>query len=204
MEKEVDGVVVNEETGEVISEKQDVIENKSSLLSGLSDLFGDLVSTEQFNPKSYTTELLSNIEKIEPSISEDQLKELIDYVKGSSRPDFMDTMMTQTNEKLVDVIRVMVILQLLRIPALVDFQSTIRKNLTSPDALASLSYEELSRISANTQKEMSDILTFALRTATNLSSQNQTPTKVEKLANALMGVSEATRDRIEEIIKSEM
>ena len=179
-------------------------ENKSSLLSGLSDLFGDLVSTEQFNPKSYTTELLANIEKIEPSISEDQLKELIDYVKGSSRPDFMDTMMTQTNEKLVDVIRVMVILQLLRIPALVDFQNTIRKNLTSPDALSSLSYEELSRISANTQKEMSDILTFALRTATNLSSQNQTPTKVEKLANALMGVSEATRDRIEEIIKSEM
>ena len=112
--------------------------------------------------------------------------------------------MTQTNDKLNEVVKLMVILQLLRIPTLVDYQATLRNNLLQPESLAKMTYEEMSKISANIQKEITDTLSFSLRTVQAIQNQNQVPTKIEKLANALMGVSDATRDRIEEILKSEM
>lgn len=180
------------------------IDSLNSLLGLGSSLFEDDKNGQKFEPKPYTTEVIASIQQLEPSLTVEQIKELIIYVKGGQRPDFLDNLLTQTGDKLNEMVKLMTILQLLRIPALVDYQSTLRQNLLSPDALKDMTYEEMSKISANIQKEISDTLSFSLRTAQQLNQVNQTPTKVEKLANALMGVTDATRERIEEIIKSEM
>lgn len=194
----------DEETGVVklVEEKTEDQEIKQPTLdlSNL-DLFEE--TPEELKMTPYTTELLENIQRIDPTLTTEQVKELIDYIKGSNRPDFMESMMTQPNDKLNDTVKLMVILQMLRIPALLDYQATLQKNLTSPEALGNLSYDEISKISANVQKEISDTLSLGLRTASSLSKQNTVPTKVEKLANALMGVSDSTRARIEEIIRYE-
>lgn len=66
-----------------------------------------------------------------------------------------------------------------------------------------MSYDDISRVSANIQREISDLLRFSLDVTKSLSNTNAIPTKIEKLANALMNVPESTRQRIEEIIEQE-
>lgn len=173
-------------------------------LTSLADitLLDDPTLTDQHG-KPYSTELLENIQKLDPSLTMDQIKELIEYLKGSSRPGFMDTMLTQTNEKLTESLKLMTILELMRLPALLDYLNALQKNILNPESIASMSYEDISKVSVNVQKEISDILQLGLKVTTQLSSTNTVPTKVEKLANALLGVSESTRQRIEEIIAME-
>lgn len=207
MEEKLEDVIVEEQDINVLDKslQKDAAPDSLNTLLGLGAMFDESTSQEQdFKPEPYTTEVIASIKQLEPSLTIEQIRDLIDYVKGGSRPDFLDKLLTQTGDKLGEVVKLMTILQLLRIPALVDYQSTLRKNLLSPEALGNMTYEEMSKISANVQKEISDTLTFSLRTAQQLNTMNATPTKVEKLANALMGVSDATRERIEEIIKSEM
>lgn len=172
-------------------------------LTSLSDIkiLDDGLAEKQMQP--YTTDLLENIQKINPSLSVDEITELIDYLKGKPRPAFMDTMLTQTNEKLTESLKLMTILELMRLPALLDYLNALQKNILNPESIASMSYEDISKVSVNVQKEISDILQLGLKVTTQLSSTNTVPTKVEKLANALLGVSESTRQRIEEIIAME-
>ena len=115
----------------------------------------------------------------------------------------MDTMLTQTNEKLTESLKLMTILELMRLPALFDYLGALQKNILNPESIASMTYEDISKTSLNVQKEISDILQLGLKVTTQLSATNSVPTKVEKLANALLGVSESTRQRIEEIIAME-
>lgn len=177
---------------------------KDSPLTSLADisLLNDPTLVDQHG-QPYSTDILENIQKLDPTLSLEQIKELISYLKGSSRPGFMDTMLTQTNEKLTESLKLMTILELMRLPALLDYLGALQKNILNPESIASMSYEEISKVSVNVQKEISDILQLGLKVTTQLSSTNTVPTKVEKLANALLGVSESTRQRIEEIIAME-
>lgn len=177
--------------------------DKDSILS-LSDIkiLEDETLVDEHG-KPYSTELLENIQKLDPTLTLDQIKELINYLKGSSRPGFMDTMLTQTNEKLTESLKLMTILELMRLPALFDYLGALQKNILNPESIASMTYEDISKTSLNVQKEISDILQLGLKVTTQLSATNSVPTKVEKLANALLGVSESTRQRIEEIIAME-
>lgn len=171
-------------------------------LNSLSILDDELFSNEK-KPQPYTTDLIENIQKIEPSLTVEQIGSLVDYAKGGVRPEFMDTMLTQTNDKLTESIKLMTILQLLRLPGLYDYLNALQKNMLDKDSIAKMTYDDISKVSANIQKEINDILNFSLGVATKLSNTNTVPTKVEKLANALMGVSDSTRQRIEEIIAME-
>lgn len=177
-------------------------ENKDIKLSDLT-VFDD---QPEFKPQVFTTDLIEHIQQLEPSLTVEQVKELIDYVKGISkgRPEFLDKMLTQTNDKLVEAVKLMSILQLTTLPKLFDYQKTLMENLTNPEALKGLTYDELARTLASVNKAIGDSLQLGLRVATQMPVTNTTPTKVEKLANALMNVPESTRDRIEEIISSEM
>lgn len=194
-----------EEIKEDMNKIDEIFKDDKSPLQELNSL--SLLDEELFDndkkPQPYTTELIDNIQKIEPSLTIEQISSLVEYAKGGQRPEFMDTMLTQTNDKLTETMKLMTVLQLLRLPGLYDYLNALQKNMMDKDSIAKMTFEDISKVSVNIQKEINDILNFSLGVATKLSNTNTVPTKVEKLANALMGVSDATRQRIEEIIAME-
>ena len=192
---EMDNIVISEPSASTREPLNKDLELSTDIFDGLLD-----ESTEK-EQKEYTTALLENVQQIEPTLSVEEAKDLVNYLRGSGRPEFMDKMMTQTNEKLVETIKIMAIFYLDRVPILLDYQRVLQMQLINPENVKTMSYDEISKVSANVQKEINDLLSFALNVAKSLQSTNTTPTKVEKLANALMGVPEATRQRIEEIIR---
>lgn len=180
--------------------KEKAVEEKGLSTDVLDDLFD---SNPLEDDTTYTTELLKNIVELDPSLTADDMKELLKYLKGAGRPKFMDRMMTQTNEKLNETIKLMAITYLSKVPVLLDYQKTVQQKLLDNNAVDDMSLEDLSKVSYNIQREINELLTFALNVSKSLSNVNTVPTKVERLAQSLMYVSEATRDRIEEIVQSE-
>lgn len=193
---------------------KDIVNTLDEMLQGNTDDTTSTLNLADLNiladdsltePKAqaYSTDLLDNIQKIDPTLTVEQITDLINYLKGATRPDFMENVLTQTNEKLTESLKLMTILQMMRLPALFDYLNALQKNILNPDTIASMTFEDISKVSVNIQKEISDILQLGLKVTTQLSATNSVPTKVEKLANALMGVSDATRQRIQEIIDME-
>lgn len=189
------------------TEKEEKGEKKETSIADIElpdNIFESINMDELREPTAYTTELLENIQKIEGTLTPEQFESLVNYVKGSERPEFVETILTQTNDKLTEMLKVMVVLELLRLPALYDYLNALHKNMLDTSAIKNMTYEDISKEAVNIQKEISEILNLSIKVVTNVSSMNQVPTKVEKLANALLGVSEQTRQRIEEIIASDM
>lgn len=206
-EKQIENKEVKDEkVKDKINELEKIFQEPepSNPLTQLADLDLQLESKEEFKGEQYTTELLDNVHKLAPTLTTDQVQQLIDYVRGKAdRPEFMDMMLTQTSGKLVETLRIMVLLQLLRLPALQDYLNALQKNMLNTEHIKDMSYEDISKEAVNVQKEISEILNLSLKVCQSISQENQVPTKIEKLASALMGISDATRQRIEEIIAQE-
>lgn len=197
---------MDEEIKEEVIESNDNEKVKATIaeldsILGMEDAL-DVSLEEKPNPL-YTTELLESIKELKGTLTSDQFNSLVQYVQGGQRPDFMDVMLTQTNDKLSEMLKVMVMLELLRLPALYDYLNSLHSTMLDVSAIKDMSYEDMSKEAANIQKEISEILSLSLKVTSTLSNVNQMPTKVERLANALLAVSDSTRQRIEEIIAME-
>lgn len=202
-EKEIETPKVEEQEDKEVKDANVVSDDLSIDIEMLDKFFDEQGIPEEEKPKAYATELLENIEKIDGVLTSKEIEDMQKYVKGDGRPEFMEKMLTQTNEKLTEMIKIMAILYLDKVPALLDYQKTLQQNLIDPSKIPNMSYDDISRVSANIQREISDLLRFSLDVTKSLSNTNAIPTKVEKLANALMNVPESTRQRIEEIIEQE-
>lgn len=180
--------------------KEDNTKDLQSILNfdDPKDFFNEELKIQPTEIKS--TEVLNNKEEIESYLSIDEINEMFEYLKGSSRPEFMDKMVTQTGTKLVELIKVMTILYLNRIPLLLEYQKSIQENLLNTESIKNMSFEEMSKVSSNIQKEINDLLSFALNVSTKLGDQNVVPTKVEKIASLLLSVPDSLRNKIEEMI----
>lgn len=182
---------------EALSNAPDKIEEENLGELDLSEFTGINVNNTQ-----YTTEVLEKKEEIKSTIDIDQYKGLIDYVLGiQQRPDFADTMLTQLPEKYEELVKIVVALNLLQLPKLYDYLRVLQENLLNTDNIKTMTYADMSTEATNLVKQINETLSMALKTATQLSTENRMPTKVEKLANALMTASESTRKRIEEILE---
>lgn len=202
-EKEIEIPKVEEQEDKEVKDANVVSDDLSIDIAMLDKFFDEQGTPEEEKPKAYATELLENIEKIDGVLTSKEIEDMQRYVKGDGRPEFMEKMLTQTNEKLTEMIKIMAILYLDKVPALLDYQKTLQQNLIDPSKIPNMSYDDISRVSANIQREISDLLRFSLDVTKSLSNTNAIPTKIEKLANALMNVPESTRQRIEEIIEQE-
>ena len=202
-EKEIETPKDEEQADKEVKDVNVVSDDLSIDIEMLDKFFDEQGTPEEEKPKAYATELLENIEKIDGVLTSKEIEDMQKYVKGDGRPEFMEKMLTQTNEKLTEMIKIMAILYLDKVPALLDYQKTLQQNLIDPSKIPNMSYDDISRVSANIQREISDLLRFSLDVTKSLSNTNAIPTKVEKLANALMNVPESTRQRIEEIIEQE-
>lgn len=163
---------------------------------------GDL-GAQEFSVQPVSTELLDDIKKIAPTLTTAQVQQLIDYIQGGERPDFVDLMLTQTNGKLNELLKIMSILQLVQLPKLFDYQRCLQENLLNPEAVKNMTADDISTEAVNIQKQINDILITSLKINTQTSPDNTIPTKVEKIANQLMGCSEATRNRVIEILEAD-
>lgn len=201
-EKEIEINTVEEQEDKEVKDVN-VVSDDLSIDIAMLDKFFDEQGIQEEKPKAYATELLENIEKIDGVLTSKEIEDMQRYVKGDGRPEFMEKMLTQTNEKLTEMIKIMAILYLDKVPALLDYQKTLQQNLIDPAKIPNMSYDDISRVSVNIQREISDLLRFSLDVTKSLSNTNAIPTKIEKLANALMNVPESTRQRIEEIIEQE-
>ena len=182
---------------EALSNAPDKIEEENLGELDLSEFTGINVNNIQ-----YTTEVLEKKEEIKSTIDIEQYKGLIDYVLGiQQRPDFADTMLTQLPEKYEELVKIVVALNLLQLPKLYDYLRVLQENLLNTDNIKNMTYADMSTEATNLVKQINETLSMALKTATQLSTENRMPTKVEKLANALMTASESTRKRIEEILE---
>lgn len=182
---------------EALSNAPDKIEEENLGELDLSEFTGINVNNTQ-----YTTEVLEKKEEIKSTIDIEQYKGLIDYVLGiQQRPDFADTMLTQLPEKYEELVKIVVALNLLQLPKLYDYLRVLQENLLNTDNIKNMTYADMSTEATNLVKQINETLSMALKTATQLSTENRMPTKVEKLANALMTASESTRKRIEEILE---
>lgn len=188
-----------------IKEKEITLSEVEEKLS--TDDLLDLFSGDDVDPyvgEAYTTELLEGVKELDPSLTKEEMDHLINYLKGTEgRPDFMDRMMTQTNEKLNETIKLMAIMYLFRVPILLDYQKTLQANLLDTSKIPEMTFEDISKVSYNIQKEISELLNFGLNVSKSLSNINTVPTKVERIAQALMHVSDSTMDRIEEILRTD-
>lgn len=202
-EKEIEIPKVEEQEDKEVKDANVVSDDLSIDVEMLDKFFDEQGTPEEEKPKAYATELLENIEKIDGVLTSKEIEDMQKYVKGDGRPEFMEKMLTQTNEKLTEMIKIMAILYLDKVPALLDYQKTLQQNLIDPSKIPNMSYDDISKVSANIQREISDLLRFSLDVTKSLSNTNAIPTKIEKLANALMNVPESTRQRIEEIIEQE-
>lgn len=151
---------------------------------------------------AYTTDILNKVEEIKGTISAEDLNQLIDYnVKGGERPNFADTMLTQISSKIEETLKIAVSLQLLRLPELFDRQMTLQKSIMSPDIMKNLTYADMAEMEKNISKEINDMLETSLKIITQLNKENRIPTSAERLANLIMGLSPAARQRVQEVVE---
>lgn len=169
----------------------------------LSDIdWSEFTGVGNINNLQYTTEVLEKKEEIKSTINVDEYKDLIEYVLGTKqRPGFADTMLTQLPEKYEELVKIVVALNLLQLPKLYDYLHVLQENLLNTDNIKNMTYADMSTEATNLVKQINETLNMSLKVATQLSAENRVPTKVEKLANALMTASESTRNRIEEILE---
>ena len=188
---------LNAQLKEALSKTVDRIEDE-----GLADLDLSEFTDMSIGGTQYTTEVLEKREEIKSSIGVEQYKGLIDYVLGlSQRPDFADKMLTQLPSKYEELVKIVVALNLLQLPKLYDYLSVLQQHIIDPETVKNMTYADMSTEATNLVKQINDMLSMSLKVATQLSNENRIPTKVEKIANALMTASESTRNRIEEILE---
>lgn len=202
MAKDYTQEALGEQLKEEIKQIQELGETNGIPMSELGLDMSEFINDNTVTP--YTTEVLEKIQELEPTLTSEQIQDLVKYVKGGARPEFVDVILTQTNSKLSEMLKIMTVLQLLQLPALYDYLSVLQKNLLKPESIKNMSYADISAEAVNIQKEINDILQMGLKVTAQIQSENQIPTKVEKLANALMGCSDSTRKRIEEIIADDI
>lgn len=189
---------LTEQLKEALSKMPDKIEE-----APLSDIdLSEFAGINNMNGPQYTTEVLEKKEEIKSTIDLEQYKGLVDYVLGiKQRPDFADTMLTQLPEKYEELVKIAVAFNLLQLPKLYDYLNVLQMHILNPETVKNMTYADMSTEATNLVKQINDTLSMALKVATQLSSENRMPTKVEKIANALMTASESTRKRIEEILE---
>ena len=151
---------------------------------------------------AYTTDIINKIQEIDGTITADQLNELIQYgIKGGVRPEFADSMLTQIVPKIEEALKITALLQLLQVPELLDRKLTLQKAILTPEIIKNLTYADMTEMAANLNKEIKDIQDSCLKIVTQLSRENHIQTAAERMANMIMGLSESSRKRLEELLQ---
>ena len=145
--------------------------------------------------------IIAEREALKVGITPEDIKQLYEYVSGKgSKPLFMDTFTSDSDGRLKDMIMIMDLVQLARIPMLTALQSQLQERLFTPENLYAMDVSDLTKAQGNITKEIQGILknsTDAIQTITQFGSLNN---RYRKLIDSILVLSEEKLKRIEEIV----
>ena len=145
--------------------------------------------------------IIAEREALKVGITPEDIKQLYEYVSGKgSKPLFIDKFTSDSDGRLKDMIMIMDLVQLARIPMLTALQSQLQERLFTPENLYAMDISDLTKAQGNITKEIQGILknsTDAIQTITQFGSLNN---RYTKLIDSILVLSEEKLKRIEEIV----
>lgn len=134
----------------------------------------------------------------------EDIKELYGYISGEGeKPLFLDKFASDSEGRLKDMVLIMQLIQLSRLPMLTALQTQIQERLFSPENLYSMDISDLTKASNSVTKEVETILktsTDAIQIITQFGTLNS---EYRKLIDAILLLPEDKLNRIKEIVYTE-
>ncbi len=131
----------------------------------------------------------------------EDIKQLYSYISGEGeKPLFLDKFATDSEGRLKDMILIMQLIQLARLPMLTALQAQVQERLFAPENLYSMDISDLTKASGNLVKEIETVLktsTEAIQTITQFGTLNS---DYRKLIDAILLLPEDKLNRIKEIV----
>ena len=172
-------------------------------LSGLDLSEFGLIQTTPIT--GYTTELLDELQKINPTITKEEWEQLVNYISGkdgATRPKFMDRIITQNADKQTELLKVVSTWQLLQLPVCFDYIAALNKNLLNPENIKNMTISELADTQDSLTKSIDRVMNTALKIA-QLTAENKMPSQAERITQAILGASENTVKLIQQILEDQ-
>lgn len=137
-------------------------------------------------------------------LTPEDIKNLYSYISGEGeKPLFLDKFASDSEGRLKDMVLIMQLIQLARLPMLTALQSQIQERLFSPENLYSMDISDLTKASNSVTKEVETILktsTDAIQIITQFGTLNS---EYRKLIDAILLLPEDKLNRIKEIVYTE-
>lgn len=172
----------------------------------LSEALG---SESSFNTIPEITEapldpMIEERNNLKVGLTPEDIKQLYSYISGEGeKPLFLDKFASDSEGRLKDMILIMQLIQLARLPMLTALQQQIQDRLFAPENLYSMDISDLTKASGSVTKEVETILktsTEAIQTITQFGTLNS---EYRKLIDAILLLPEDKLNRIKEIVYSE-
>ncbi len=197
--------------------KDDLFNESEDISSKLEEdiLFDEVNLNEALNKESEFNTIPEITEApLDPIIEErnnlkvgltpEDIKQLYSYISGEGeKPLFLDKFASDSEGRLKDMILIMQLIQLARLPMLTALQQQIQERLFAPENLYSMDISDLTKASGSVTKEVEAILktsTEAIQTITQFGTLNS---EYRKLIDAILLLPEDKLNRIKEIVYSE-
>ncbi|MBO7615094.1 MAG: hypothetical protein J6T15_05300 [Bacilli bacterium] len=143
-------------------------------------------------------------EKLKVGLTPEDIKNLYSYISGEGeKPLFLDKFASDSEGRLKDMILIMQLIQLSRLPMLTALQSQVQERLFSKENLYAMDLNDLTKASGAITREVETILktsTEAIQTITQFGTLNS---EYRKLIDAILLLSEDKLNRIKEIVYTE-
>lgn len=148
--------------------------------------------------------LIENRDSLKVGLTPEDIKSLYEYMSGDGeKPLFIDKFTSDSEGRLKDMIYVMNLIQLSRIPTLTALQAQVQERLFSSKNLYSMNIRELTAASSNITKELQGIIKASTETFQTFNALGSLNNEYRNLLNRLMLMPEEKITRIKEIINRE-
>lgn len=188
---------------ENIMEENNVIFSEESLDEALNRE-SDISTIPEDAMQEKLDPMLEERENLKVGLTPEDIKTLYEYISGEGeKPVFLDKFTSDSEGRLKDMILVMDLIQLARIPTLTALQSQLQNRLFSPENLYAMDITDLTKATGNLTKEIEAILkasTDAIQTITQFGTLNS---EYRKLIDAILLLPEDKLNRIKEIVYNE-
>lgn len=155
-------------------------------------------------PEAPLDPMIEERNNLKVGLTPEDIKNLYSYISGEGeKPLFLDKFASDSEGRLKDMILIMQLIQLARLPMLTALQAQIQERLFAPENLYSMDISDLTKASGSVTKEVETILktsTDAIQTITQFGTLNS---EYRKLIDAILLLPEDKLNRIKEIVYTE-
>lgn len=178
----------------------DVVFNGDNLSEALGD-DSDFNTIPDSIPEAPLDPMIEERNNLKVGLTPEDIKNLYSYISGDGeKPLFLDKFASDSEGRLKDMVLIMQLIQLSRLPMLTALQAQIQERLFAPENLYSMDISDLTKASNSVTKEVETILktsTDAIQMITQFGTLNS---EYRKLIDAILLLPEEKLNRIKEIV----